>query len=435
LPEEFGAGIIASPRSGTDMARQVLEELYKTAVAAAQPGSAIRRSLPQKPKGRTIVVGAGKASAQMARAFEQAWDGPLSGLVVTRYGYATPCERIEIAEAAHPVPDAAGYLAARRIMEKVSGLGHDDLVVALISGGGSALLPQPAAGLTLEDEQALNHVLLKSGAPIGVMNQIRNEVSAIKGGRLAALAAPARLVTLVVSDVPGDDPSLVASGPTIPMPSGRAEVRHLVSVYGIDLPQAAQDLLAGDGNPAPRPDDPRFAHNSVTVVASAALSLAAAAKRAGELGFPAHVLSDAMEGEARDVGLVHAALAREVAMRGRPFGKPALLLSGGETTVTVRGNGRGGRNTEFLLSLAIAIDGLHGITALAADTDGIDGGGDNAGAYADGETATRMRGAGIDPRAALANNDAYNAFRAVGGLFITGPTGTNVNDFRAVLVR
>jgi glycerate 2-kinase len=417
------------------MARQLLEELYRTAVAAAEPGPAIRRSLPQKPKGRTLVVGAGKASAQMARAFEEAWDGPLSGVVVTRYGYATPCDRIEIVEAAHPVPDAAGYLAARRIMEKVSGLSPDDLIVALISGGGSALLPQPAAGMTLEDEQALNHVLLASGAPIGVMNQIRNEVSAIKGGRLAALAAPARVATLVVSDVPGDNPALVASGPTIPMPSSRAEVRHLVSVYGIDLPQAAHDVIAGDDNPSPRPDDPRFAQNTVTVVASAALSLAAAAARAEELGLPPHVLSDAIEGEARDVGLVHAALAREVATRGRPFARPALLLSGGETTVTVRGTGRGGRNTEFLLSLAIAIEGLEGITALAADTDGIDGGGDNAGAYADGQSATRMRAAGIDPRAALANNDAYNAFRAVGGLFTTGPTGTNVNDFRAILVR
>jgi glycerate 2-kinase len=417
------------------MDRDTLEDLFRAAVAAAQPGPAIRASLPEKPKGRTIVVGAGKASAQMALALEQAWDGPISGLVVTRYGYAAPCERIEIAEAAHPVPDAAGYLAARRIMEKVSGLSPDDLVIALISGGGSALLPQPAPGMSFEDEQVLNHILLASGASIGVMNVIRNELSAIKGGRLAALAAPARVATLVVSDVPGDDPALVASGPTLPMSATRAEARHLVSLYNLDLPQAAQDLLAGEENLAPRPADPRFARNTVLIVASAALSLEAAAKRAAALGVPAHILSDAVEGEARDVARVHAALAREVATRNRPFNKPAVLLSGGETTVTIRGSGRGGRNAEFLLAFAIAVEGLNGISALAADTDGIDGAGDNAGAFADGTTATKMRAAGVDPRAALADNDAYNAFRAIGGLFMTGPTGTNVNDFRAILVR
>jgi hydroxypyruvate reductase len=289
--------------------------------------------------------------------------------------------------------------------------------------------------MSLEDEQNLNSALLASGAPIGVMNLIRNELSAIKGGRLAALAYPARVETLVVSDVPGDNPALVASGPTLPIGSSRAEVRHLVSLYGIALPPAAQELLAGADNPAPRPDNPRFAHNSVKVVASAALSLEAAAQRAREQGIAAHILSDAIEGEARDVGRVHAAIAREVATRDRPFAKPALLLSGGETTVTVRGEGRGGRNAEFLLSFALAIDGVGGIAALAADTDGIDGSGDNAGAFADGTTAARMRAAGIDARAALADNDAYNAFRAVDGLFITGPTGTNVNDFRAILVR
>ena len=417
------------------MDRDTLEDLFRAAVAAAQPGLAVRANLPAKPKGHTIVVGAGKASAQMAQALEEAWDGPLTGLVVTRYGYAAPCQRIEIVEAAHPVPDAAGYLAARRLMEKVSGLGPDDLVIALISGGGSALLPQPAPQMSLEDEQSLNHILLASGAPIGVMNVIRNELSAIKGGRLAALAAPARVATLVVSDVPGDDPALVASGPTLPMQSSRAEARHLVSLYGLDLPQAAHDVLAGDENPAPRPSDPRFVHNSVKVIASAALSLEAAARRASELGLPPHILSDAVEGEARDVARVHAALAREVATRDRPFGKPALLLSGGETTVTIRGSGRGGRNAEFLLAFAIAIEGMEGISALAADTDGIDGAGDNAGAFADGTTATKMRAAGVDPRGALADNDAYNAFRAVGGLVTTGPTGTNVNDFRAILVR
>ena len=417
------------------MDRDILERLFSDAVAAAQPALAVRANLPPRPAGRTIVIGAGKASAQMAKAFEEAWDGPLDGLVVTRYGYGAPCQRIEIAEAAHPVPDAAGYLAARRIMEKVSGLGHDDLVVALISGGGSALLPHPASGMTFEDEQTVNEVLLASGAPIGVMNVIRNELSAIKGGRLAALASPARVATLVVSDVPGDDPALVASGPTVPLSSSRAEARHLVSLYGLNLPQAAHAVLASDDNQAPRPGDPAFVNNTVRIIASAAMSLDAAADRARSFGLAAHILSDAVEGEARDVARVHAAIAREVRTRDRPFAKPTVILSGGETTVTLRGNGRGGRNAEFLLAFAIAIEGLEGITALAADTDGIDGAGDNAGAVADGTTATRMRAAGIDPLAALGDNDAYNAFRAVDGLFITGPTGTNVNDFRAIVVR
>jgi hydroxypyruvate reductase len=418
------------------MDRDLLERLFHRAVDAAQPQHAIAANLPERPRGRTIVIGAGKASAQMARAFEQAWPHPIdTGLVVTRYGYAVPCERIEIAEAAHPVPDIAGYLAARRLMETVSGASHDDLVVALVSGGGSALLPQPAQGLSFEDEQAVNEVLLASGAPISVMNVIRNELSAIKGGRLAALAAPARVATLIVSDIPGDDPSLVASGPTVPMVSSRAEARHLAALYRLKLPAPAEALLASDANLAPTPTDPRFSHNTVRIVASAALSLDAAAGEARQAGIMPHILSDAIEGEARDVAGVLAALAREVKSRNRPFEKPAVLLSGGETTVTIRGDGRGGRNAEFLLAFALAIDGIEGITALAADTDGIDGAGDNAGAVCDGTTAARMRAAGIDPRAALANNDAYNAFRAVGGLFITGPTGTNVNDFRAIIVR
>lgn len=418
------------------MDRDLLERLFHRAVDAAQPQHAIAANLPPASKGKTIVIGAGKASAQMARAFELAWPHPIdSSLVVTRYGYATPCDRIEIVEAAHPVPDIAGYLAARRMMEKVSGLGHDDLVVALISGGGSALLPQPAAGLSFEDEQAVNEVLLASGAPISVMNVIRNELSAIKGGRLAALASPARVATLIVSDIPGDDPALVASGPTVPMASSRAEARHLVSLYRLKLPAAAEALLASDLNPPPGVTDPRFQHNSVRIIASAALSLETAATGARQAGLDAHILSDAIEGEARDVAGVLAALAREVKTRNRPFTKPTVLLSGGETTVTIRGDGRGGRNAEFLLAFALAIDGIDGITALAADTDGIDGAGDNAGAVCDGQTAGRMRAAGIDPRHALGNNDAYNAFRAIDGLFVTGPTGTNVNDFRAIIVR
>jgi len=417
------------------MDRALLEDLFTAAVAAAQPGPAVKAHLPARPKGRTIVIGAGKASAQMARAFEEAWEGPIDGLVVTRYGYGTPCERIEIVEAAHPVPDNAGFLAARRLMEKLAGLSPDDLVVALISGGGSALLPAPAAGLTFETEQAVNQALLASGAPISVMNAVRNELSQVKGGRLAALAYPARVATLVVSDVPGDDPALVASGPTVPLATTREMVRKLVNAYRIALPEPARALLASTANPAPRPDDPRLARNSVSVIASASLSLEAAAHRARRAVINPVILSDAIEGESRDVAQVHAAIAREVKSRNRPFTAPVVLLSGGETTVTLKGNGRGGRNAEFLLAFAIAIDGVEGISALAADTDGIDGSEDNAGAFADGTTATRMRAAGIDPLAALSNNDAYSAFAAIGDLLVSGPTGTNVNDFRAIIVR
>ncbi len=417
------------------MDRQLLSSLFATAVAAADPAGAVAAHLPPRPRGKTLVVGAGKASAQMAAAFEKAWGEPVDGLVVTRYGHTAPTERIEIVEASHPVPDEAGYLAARRMMERVRGLGHDDLVVALISGGGSALLPAPAPGLSFEDEQAVTRALLASGMPITVMNLIRNEVSAIKGGRLAALAWPARVATLVISDVAGDDPALVASGPTVPIESSRAEVRHLIALHGLELPPAVIQLLASHDNEAPRPADPRFDKNSVRIIASSALSLEAAAREAKAQGVQAHILSDAITGESRDVAQVMAAMAREMVLRDRPFAKPSLLLSGGETTVTVRGRGKGGRNAEFLLAFALAIEGIPGITALAADTDGIDGSEDNAGAFADGGSAARMRQAGIDPRAALANNDAWSAFHATGDLLVTGPTGTNVNDFRAVLVR
>lgn len=414
------------------MDRALLQSLFELAVERAQPALAVARHLPEPPKGRTLVIGAGKASAQMARAFELAWPGEISGLVVTRYGYAEKCERIEIVEAAHPVPDAAGFAAAARLKELVSGLTADDLVVALISGGGSALLPAPAEGLTLEDEQAVNRALLASGAPIGVMNLIRNQFSTIKGGRLAALCAPARVATLVVSDVPGDNPALVASGPTIALKGTREEARKLAGLYRLELPEAAARLLAGDDNPAPRVD---ASGNSVVTIASAAMSLTAAADHARKIGIAAAVLSDSIEGEARDVAQVHAAIAKEIAQRNQPFEKPVVLLSGGETTVTLRGKGRGGRNGEFLLSLAIALDGVDGVKALAGDTDGIDGSEDNAGAFVDGTSARRMREAGVDPLAALANNDAYGAFEAIGDLFVTGPTGTNVNDFRAILIR
>ncbi|MET3927019.1 glycerate kinase [Devosia sp. 2618] len=417
------------------MDRTLLEQLFRRAVATAQPALGISLNLPPKPRGRTIVVGAGKASAQMARAFEQAWDGPLSGIVVTRYGYSEACEQIEIVEAAHPVPDEAGFLAARRIMETVSGLSPDDLVVALISGGGSSLLPAPAPGLTLHDEQVINKTLLASGAPISVMNMIRNQFSTIKGGRLAARCAPARVATLVVSDVPADDPAVVASGPTLPLFGTRELARKYASLYRLELPPNAANLLAGEENLAPTPHDAAFASNTIRTIASAGLSLEAAAAEARRQGVEAVILSDSMEGEARDVAQVHAAMAREIVLRDRPFTKPVVLLSGGETTVTLRGKGRGGRNTEFLLSLASIIDGMAGVSAVAADTDGIDGSEDNAGAFVDGTTATRLRKAGIDPLAALANNDAYSAFEAIGDLLVTGPTGTNVNDFRAILIR
>ena len=416
------------------MDREFLENLFRTAVERAQPALAVSRFLPKKPMGRTIVIGAGKASAQMARAFEEAWDGPLSGLVVTRYGYAEKCQHIEIVEAAHPVPDAAGFAAARRIVELVGGLSADDLVVALISGGGSSLLPAPAEGMSLEDEQAVNRALLASGAPIGVMNLIRNQFSTIKGGRLALAATPARVATLAVSDVPGDDPALVASGPTLPIAGDRAEARRMAGLYRLELPEAARRVLEGESNPPPLVNDPAFARNSVATIASAALSLAAAAEMGRAQGLETAILSDSIEGEARDVAQVHAAMAREIVLRDQPFRKPALLLSGGETTVTLRGKGRGGRNGEFALALAIALDGVAGVSALAADTDGIDGSEDNAGAFVDGSSARRMREAGIDPQRQLANNDGYGAFEAIGDLFFTGPTGTNVNDFRAILI-
>ncbi|KGJ07636.1 glycerate kinase type-2 family protein [Paracoccus sphaerophysae] len=414
--------------------RAFLAGLFDAAVAAADPARALAAHMPEPPRGRTVVIGAGKGAAQLAAAFEALWDGPLQGVVVTRYGYACPTRAIRVIEAAHPVPDAAGLVASAALFDAVRGLGPDDLVVALICGGGSSLLPMPPGDLTLEGEAALNRALLASGAPISVMNAIRKQVSGIKGGRLAAAAHPARVVSLVVSDVPGDDPAQVASGPTVPDPGSRADARRLVDSWRIALPPRLRDWLAGDAGAAPDPADPVFARNEVHVIASARLSLEAAAARAEAAGIPAVILSDAIEGEARDVGCVHAAIAREIAMRDRPFARPVVLLSGGETTVTVRAKGRGGRNSEFLLALALAAEGLP-LAALAADTDGIDGSEDNAGAFADGDSAGRLRAAGLDPQALLSGNDAYSAFAALGDLFVPGPTATNVNDFRAILIR
>ena len=416
--------------------RALFESLFRAAVAAADPECTIRNFLPQRPRGRTVVIGAGKGSSQMARAFERQWKAPLEGVVVTRYGYAARCERIEVIEAAHPVPDEAGLVGSRRLLDAVASLTSDDLVVALISGGGSALLPAPPEGMTLADEIAVNRALLASGAPIAAMNTLRKHLSTIKGGRLALAAHPARVVSLVVSDIPGDNPAFVASGPTVPDGATREDALAIVRDWRLELPDAAMRHLRSSAADAPLPADPRFAGNEVHVIASAALSLEAAAEEAGRHGIEAVILSDAIEGEARDVAGVHAAIAREIVSRDRPFRKPVLLLSGGETTVTLRGQGgKGGRNSEFLLAFALAIDGVDGIQAFAADTDGVDGSQDNAGAFADTSSAARMRAAGVDPGAALARNDAWTAFAAVGDLFVPGPTGTNVNDLRAILVR
>ena len=414
--------------------RMFLTELFDAAVAAAEPEQILAAHLPAPPKGRTVVVGAGKGAAQLAAAFERVWKGPLSGVVVTRYGNVCPTQFIKVLEASHPVPDEAGLKATEALFEAVKGLGPDDLVVALICGGGSALLPSPPPGMTLADEAELNRVLLASGAPISVMNSIRKQVSGIKGGRLAAAAAPAKVVSLVVSDVPFDDPAQVASGPTVPDLGTREEARVLAKTWKLRLPAKIQSWLDGDEGRAPLATDPVFSGNEVRVIASAHLSLEAAADKVRQAGIYPVILSDAIEGEARDVGKVHAALVREIILRGRPFRRPVVILSGGETTVAIRGKGRGGRNTEFLLAFALAAEGLP-FAALAADTDGIDGSEDNAGAFADGVSMERLRERGFNPMDLLMENDAYTAFEALGDLFVPGPTGTNVNDFRAVLVR
>ena len=414
-------------------AKTFLAGLFDAAVKAADPLEALRPHLPAPPTGRTVVIGAGKGAAQMALALEALWPGPMQGAVVTRYDHGAPCRRIEVIEAAHPVPDAAGLRAGERLRALVAGLTAEDLVIALICGGGSALLPAPPPGFTLEDEIALNKALLASGAPISAMNTIRRHFSGIKGGRLAALAHPARVVSLVVSDVPGDDPSEVASGPTIARHSPAADALALADLYRIPLTGAQRRHIAADR--VPDPADPAFARDTVQVIASASRSLEAAAEMARKAGIEAVILSDSIEGEAREAGRFHADLALEIARRDRPFRKPVVLLSGGETSVTLRGTGAGGRNTEFLLAFAGRIAGQGGIDALAADTDGIDGVGDNAGAFADGTSAARLleRGTRID--ACLANNDSRTAFAALGDLFAPGPTGTNVNDFRAILIR
>jgi len=414
--------------------RTLLRQMFDAAIAAAQPALCLPPHLPQPPKGRTIVIGAGKASAAMARALEDRWPGPLEGLVVTRYGYEVPCARIEIASAAHPVPDEAGVAASRRIAEKVSGLTEDDLVIALISGGGSALLVAPAPGLTLADKRAVNAALLASGASISEMNCVRRHLSALKGGRLGALCHPARGVTLLISDVPGDDPRDIASGPTVGDPTTCADALAIVDRYRIAMPDAARRLLESGGCESVKPGDPLLARSEIRMITAPQLALEAAARVAHEAGVAAHILGDSLEGEARDLGKAMAGIARQVATRAQPFEPPCVLLSGGETTVTVRGAGSGGRNVEFLLSLAVALDGLAGAHALAGDTDGVDGAEEIAGALVTPDTLARAWAAGINPRASLDANDGHGFFRALGDSVVTGPTLTNVNDFRAILV-
>jgi len=414
--------------------RRLLRAMFDAAVAAAQPALCVARHLPPAPKGRMIVIGAGKASAAMARAVEDQWQGPLSGLVVTRYGYAVPCNRIEIVEAAHPVPDAAGEGAARRMLQLVQGLSADDLVLCLISGGGSSLLPLALPGLTLADEQALNRALLASGASIGEMNCVRRHLSAIKGGRLAAACRPARVLNLLLSDVPGDDPIDIASGPTVADPTTCADALAILRRYAIDVPPRALDLLERAEGESLKPGDPRLPSIDTRFIATPQMALEAAAAVAREAGLTPYILGDAIEGEARDVAKTMAGIARQVARRGQPFEPPCVLLSGGETTVTVRGRGRGGRNVEFLLALAIALDGAPGIHALAGDTDGVDGQEEIAGALLAPDTLARAWAKGLRPRDRLDDNDGHGFFAALDDSVVTGPTLTNVNDFRAIVI-
>ena len=421
-------------------ARSLLRRLFDAAVASADPWVVLARHLPERPPagsgGRVVVVGAGKSAAVMAAAVEAAWpDADLSGLVVTRYGHGYPTARVEVVEASHPVPDAAGEAAARRILARVGGLTEADLVLALVSGGGSALLALPAAGLTLADKQGVNRALLACGATIGEMNCVRRHLSAIKGGRLAAAAFPARVVTLAISDVPGDDPAVIASGPTVADPTRFADAREIVARYGIALPESVRAHLGRGEDETPKPGDPRLARAELRMIATPRSALEAAAAVARDAGLTPLILGDALEGEAREMGTVLAGIARSVAAHGVPVAGPAVILSGGEATVTLgNAGGAGGRCGECLLGAAVALDGHPGVWAIMGDTDGIDGSEDNAGAVATPDTLARARAAGVDPRAALAAHRSHDVFRAVGDLVVTGPTLTNVNDFRAILV-
>lgn len=414
--------------------RDLLRQMFLAAVQAAQPSECIPAHLPSPPKGRTLVIGAGKASAEMARVLEQCWPGPLSGLVVTRYGYSAPCQRIEILEAAHPVPDQAGWNASKRLMDFVAGLTEDDLVISLISGGASALLPLPAEGLTLDEKQDINRQLLASGATISEMNCVRRHLSQIKGGRLAARCHPARVVNLLISDVPGDDPTNIGSGPTVADPTSCADAIEIIDRYAIRLSALARGHLESGSGESIKPGDPRLSRVETRIITAPKISLAAAAAVARAAGLAPVVLGDSIEGEARDVGKVMAAVARYAKHNQEPARPPCVLLSGGETTVTVRGSGRGGRNVEFLLSLAIELADTPSIFAMAADTDGVDGQEEIAGALIGPDTLKRAWALGMRPRDYLTNNDAHTFFERLGDQMITGPTNTNVNDFRAIVI-
>ena len=427
--------------------RAFLRHLFDAAVLQADPLHALSGVLPPPPRGRTVIVGAGKAAGAMAQAVEALWPAgaPLSGLVVTRYGHVPPRKaglpsRIEVVEASHPVPDAAGLAAARRMLETVQGLGPDDLVICLISGGGSALLSLPIDGIGFAEKQSINQQLLLSGAHIGEMNCVRKHLSAIKGGRLAAACAPAEVLTLAISDVPGDELSIIASGPTVPDPSTAAQALEVLDRYRIGIPPALRERLASGLAETPKPGDEAFSRSRAVLIATPRQSLEAAARAALACGVTPHLLSDEMEGESREVGKVHAALARSVAAHGQPFARPCVLLSGGETTVTVRprqpgaAKGRGGRAGEFCLGLAQALGGNPAVWAIAADTDGIDGVEDNAGAFVTPQTAQLAAAAGLSLADHLDRNDAYGFFERLGDLVTTGPTYTNVNDFRAILI-
>ncbi len=444
---ELGVGSDATGPDCRTHPREFLEHLYRVAVARALPLQNTARYLPTPPKGRTVVLGAGKAGGAMAHAVEALWPShaALSGLVVTRYGHvpqrpAGQSPRIEVVEAAHPVPDAAGLQVARRMLALAQGLTADDLVLCLISGGGSALLSLPAPGLSLQDKQRINQELLDSGATISEMNCVRKHLSAIKGGRLARACFPARVVTLCISDVPGDDPSIIASGPTLGDATTCAQALSILERYRLYLPASVVDLLKNGKLETPKPGDATFEGHAVHLIATPGQSLAAAADAARAAGLGAYVLSDEMEGESCELGRFHAALARSVANASQPFARPCVLLSGGETTVSLRPSipgsprGKGGRAGEFCLGLAQALQGRACVYALAADTDGIDGVEENAGAWVLPDTLVRALGQGMNIEAYLQRNDAYSFFAAIGDLFRTGPTFTNVNDFRAVLI-
>lgn len=411
---------------------QFLKRLFAAAVDAVTPARCVPPNLPPPPLGRTVVIGFGKGAAAMARAVEDHWSGPFSGVVVTRYGHGdTGTRRIAVIEASHPLPDTQCLVAADAVLAAVAGLTADDLVICLASGGGSSLLVRPAAGITLDEKRAVTGALLRSGATILEINTVRKHLSEIKGGRLALACRPARVVNLVISDVPGDDASVVACGPTIANHTRSAEARAILAKYRIIVPETIARHLATAAAETPPPDHPGFGRVTTRIIATAKDALAAAAAVAEGAGYETQVLGDAIEGEARQVAIEHAGLARKVAATGQP----GIILSGGETSVTVTGPGRGGRNCEYLLALALALDGHSGIHALAADTDGIDGSEDNAGAVIGPDSLIRARALGLDPAAILAENDSYSLFAALGDLVMTGPTRTNVNDFRAILIR